>query len=58
MLHNQNIGHHQQENDDLLAVPCIVGGVRVHLTFALVLGEWLFRMVMGLSEKMFVGILC
>jgi hypothetical protein len=37
MLHNQNNGHHQQENDDHPVVPCIVHEDGVHLTFAL---EW------------------
>jgi hypothetical protein len=34
MLHIQNIDRRQQENDDLLVVPCIDYGGGVHLFFA------------------------
>jgi hypothetical protein len=52
MLHNQNNGHHQQESDDLPAVPCIVHEVGVHLTFALYLNEYWFRLVIGFNRRL------
>jgi hypothetical protein len=52
MLHNQNNGHHQQESDDLPAVPCIVHEDGVHLTFALYLNEYWFRLVIGFNRRL------